>query len=459
MAAAAAMMRERGYHVTGSDEKVYPPMSDFLAEMDIAIFQGYRASNLSENPDMVVIGNAMSRGNREVEAVLERKLHYTSLPELLKEFFIRGKRSMVVAGTHGKTTTSSLLSWIFHVSGRDPSYLVGGIPLNFNAGFRLGKGEFIVLEGDEYDSAFFDKRPKFLHYLPDAVILHNIEFDHSDIYRDIEDLLLSFNRLVHIVPRNGRIMANADDRRVIGVARGAFCPVVTYGLKADADWTIASYQLKDGLSEFEILRRGEPIGLFSSRLLGEHNLSNILAAVSAASEEGIELSSIRKAVETFKGVRRRLERMGERAGVTLYDDFAHHPTAIRATLTAMREAFQRRRLWAIFEPRSNTTRKKIFQKELSEAFDGADIVIIAGIHRADGLDPKERLDPEKLVNDIRRISGKEAHYIPLVDDIVALVSTKTQEGDIVAIMSNGGFGGIQGKLQNALSIKQREEDD
>ncbi len=456
MAAGAAMMRKSGYHVTGSDGEIYPPMSEFLADMGIPIFKGYRASNLNENPDLVVIGNALSRGNEEVEAVLERKLHFISLPELIKEFFIRGKRSFVVAGTHGKTTTSALFSWILNRSGQDPSFLVGGIPLDFNAGFRLGEGESIVLEGDEYDSAFFDKRAKFLHYLPDVVILHNIEFDHSDIYRDMEDLLLSFKRLVHIVPRNGRIIANAEDERVMEMSNGAFCPVVTYGRKAHADWTIGSYQLKGGVTEFEILRGGESIGWFRSHLWGEHNLLNALAAISAAAEDGILPDSIGGAVETFKGVRRRLEKVGEKAGVTMYDDFAHHPTAIRVTLLAMREAFLRRRVWAIFEPRSNTTRKKIFQDEMPSAFDGADMVVIAGVHRVNELDPEERLDPEKLVKAIGQKRGKEAFYIPRVEDIVTFVSSKTENGDVVVIMSNGGFGGIQGKLLDALSVRERE---
>jgi UDP-N-acetylmuramate: L-alanyl-gamma-D-glutamyl-meso-diaminopimelate ligase len=456
MAAGAAIMKKKGYRITGSDGEIYPPMSTFLSQLNIPIFAGYSASNLDGNPDLVVIGNALSRGNEEVEAVLERKIPYVSLPELLREHFIRGKRSYIVTGTHGKTTTTAILSWIMKEAGWDPSFMAGGISIDFGAGFRMGKGNVVVLEGDEYDTAFFDKRPKFLHYLPDVILIHNIEFDHGDIYRDMDDLLLSFRRLVNIVPRNGKIMVNREDRFAMDVTKRAFCPVITYGLEIDAHWTGERLKIdREGIS-FRILRRGKPFGSFRSILLGEHNLRNLIAAVAIAGEEGISTDVIKMGVSKFRGIKRRLELIGEKGGITIYDDFAHHPTAIRATLKALREIFHQRTIWAIFEPRSNTMRRKIFQEELVDSFVLANKVIIAEVHRKDTLNIKERLDPAWVVKEIKKRWGCDAFYIPDVDSITSFVSSRAKEGDIVVIMSNGGFGGIQGKLMDALSIKEGE---
>ncbi|HEX4644958.1 MAG TPA: UDP-N-acetylmuramate:L-alanyl-gamma-D-glutamyl-meso-diaminopimelate ligase, partial [Verrucomicrobiae bacterium] len=412
MASAAAAMRDKGYTVTGSDQNVYPPMSTFLAERKIPVMPGYAEPNLAHQPDLVVIGNAISRGNPEAEFVLEKKLRYCSLPELLKEFFIRGKRSLVVAGTHGKTTTTSLLTWVFEHNGLNPSYLIGGIPNNFSQGARFTDSEWFVIEGDEYDTAFFDKRSKFVHYLPEIAILNNLEFDHADIFENVGVIQTAFKRFINLIPRNGQLFANGDDPLLAPLLNVTHCPVKRFGLGEANAWRAYNLTLAPTVTEFET-----PSFKFRINLLGELNVRNALGVVAAARHCGLKNHQIQSAFDTFKGIKRRMEVRGVSGGVTVVDDFGHHPTAIRETLRALRVKFQGRKIWAIFEPRTNTTRRNVFQKELADSFADADAVVIAQVARLELLQPGERLDPALLMADIKN-SGKASAYLPDADAIV-----------------------------------------
>src|SRR5438105_14632975 len=382
MAAVAAAVSEKGLRVTGSDQNVYPPMSTFLESRKIEVMSGYAEQNLTPKPDLVVVGNAISRGNPEAEAVLERKLHYCSLPELLKEYFIRGKRSLVVAGTHGKTTTTSLLAWVFEHNGLNPSFLIGGIPNNFGRGARFTESEWFIIEGDEYDTAFFDKRSKFVHYLPEAAILNNLEFDHADIFENLAAIQTSFKRLINLVPRNGLLLANGDDPNVAPLLDITHCPVKRFGLGEANAVRAFNVNLAATASEFEI-----PSFKFRLNLLGELNVRNALAVVGCAKHCGLKNSQIQSAFDTFKGIKRRMEVRGIAGGVTVLDDFGHHPTAIRETLRALRLKYPTQKVWAIFEPRTNTTRRNIFQAELASAFADADAVVVSQIARLELLAP------------------------------------------------------------------------
>lgn len=454
MAALAAMLQQRGIHVTGSDHGMYPPMSDFLADRGILVREGYGANNLENDVDLVIIGNALSRGNEEVEAILERGMPYRSLPEVLRDWFIQGKRSFVITGTHGKTTTASLLAWILFKAGRDPSFFVGGISKDFSSGFRLGLGTDIVLEGDEYDTAFFDKRPKFLHYLPRIVTLGSLEYDHADIYPDMEGLLRAFRALFRVIPQKGRFIINTADPRVRRLAEEAPCPVISCALNsAEADWTVQGQEVKDGAVRFRIIRLGEEVGECAWRQPGDHNAINALLAVAAAHEADVPPETSFEALNTFRGISRRLERLGTFRGVTIYDDFAHHPTAIRASLAALRELYPRGRIWAVFEPRSNTMCRRVFQDDLPAAFSAADRVLIASVHPSRGakIPEEDRLDPEAVALEITR-QGKRAWHIPEVPAMTSLLQESVTAGDIICIMSNGAFGGIQQRLREALGL-------
>jgi UDP-N-acetylmuramate: L-alanyl-gamma-D-glutamyl-meso-diaminopimelate ligase len=444
MASVAVAMHERGFQVTGSDQNVYPPMSTFLAERRIAVRLGYAEGNLAHRPDLVVIGNAISRGNPEAEAVLEAKLRYCSLPELLKEYFVRGKRSLVVTGTHGKTTTASLLAWVFEDAGEEPSYLIGGIPNNFGQGARFADREWFVLEGDEYDTAFFDKRSKFLHYLPEVAIINNLEFDHADIFADLAAVQTSFRRLIQLVPRTGLLLANGDDPNVAPLLQGAPCPVRRFGLGGVNDVRATGLVLEPGHSEFHVDGARFRIGL-----TGELNVRNALAVVACARHCGLSAGKIQSAFDGFTGIKRRMEVRGTRGGVTVVDDFGHHPTAIRETVQALRVRFPRQRLWAIFEPRSNTTRRNVFQRQLAEALAAADVVVVSEVARLDLLPPEQRLDPARLMADVQQ-RGRAAAYLPSLDAIIAHVAGGVRSGDVVCIFSNGGFGGIHEKLLDRL---------
>jgi UDP-N-acetylmuramate: L-alanyl-gamma-D-glutamyl-meso-diaminopimelate ligase len=444
MASVAAAMKEKGFEVTGSDQSVYPPMSTFLAGRNIDVISGYAERNLAHKPDLVVIGNAISRGNPEAEYVLDHKLRYCSLPELLKEFFIRGKRSIVVAGTHGKTTTTSLLTWVFEHNGLNPGYLIGGIPNNLSQGARFTDSEWFIIEGDEYDTAFFDKRSKFVHYLPEIAIINNLEFDHADIFDSLDSIKKFFTHFIRLIPRNGLLLGNGDDRNLMSLLNVTHCPVKRFGLGEGN--AVQGFNIRYGstATEFEI-----PSFKFRTSLVGELNVRNALAVIACAKHCGLKNQQIQSAFDTFKGIKRRMEVRGIAGGVTVLDDFGHHPTAIRETLRALRIKYPHQKTWAIFEPRTNTTRRNVFQKELADAFADADAVVISQIARLELLAPEERLDPEKLMQDLRD-SGKASAYLPDVDAIVSHVSKAAQGGDIVCVFSNGGFGGIHGKLLERL---------
>ena len=444
MASAAAAMQDRGFQVTGSDQNVYEPMASFLASKKIAVMNGYDERNLSHKPDLVVIGNAISRGNAEAEYVLDHKLRYTSLAALLAEFFIRGKRSLVVSGTHGKTTTTSLLTWVFEHNGLNPSYLIGGIPNNFSQGARFTDSEWFIIEGDEYDTAFFDKRSKFIHYQPEIAIVNNLEFDHADIFENLAAIKKTFSHFIRLVPRNGLLLGNGDDPNLAALLNVTHCPVKRFGLGEGN--AVRGFDLRFGptATEFEI-----PSFKFHLNLVGELNVRNALAVIGAAKHCGLSNKQIQSAFDTFKGIKRRMEIKGIAGGITVIDDFGHHPTAIRETMRALRIKYTKEKIWAIFEPRTNTTRRNVFQNELAASFADADAVIVSQVARLEMLAPEERLDPARLLEQIGA-NGKPASYLPDADAIVNHVGQHAQGGDVVVVFSNGGFGGIHGKLLQRL---------
>jgi UDP-N-acetylmuramate: L-alanyl-gamma-D-glutamyl-meso-diaminopimelate ligase len=450
MASAAAAMHDKGFVVTGSDQNVYPPMSTFLAEKKINVMGGYAEMNLAHKPDLVVVGNAISRGNPEAEAVLDRKLRYCSLPELLKEFFIRGKRSIVVSGTHGKTTTTSMLTWVFEHNGLNPSYLIGGIPNNFTQGARFTDSEWFIIEGDEYDTAFFDKRSKFVHYLPEVAIINNLEFDHADIFENVGSIQTAFKRFINLIPRNGQLFANGDDANLEPLLNVTHCPIKRFGLGESNAWRAYNLTLAPTVTEFET-----PSFKFRINLLGELNVRNALGVIAAARHCGLKNNQIQSAFDTFKGVKRRMEVRGISGGVTVVDDFGHHPTAIRETLRALRVKFKGQKIWAVFEPRTNTTRRNVFQTELADAFAEADAVVVSQIARLELLKPEERLDPVQLMQNLKD-KGKDAAYLADADAIVDHVAKGAQGGDIVCVFTNGGFGGIHNKLLDRLKYPVRK---
>ncbi|HEY3382104.1 MAG TPA: UDP-N-acetylmuramate:L-alanyl-gamma-D-glutamyl-meso-diaminopimelate ligase [Vicinamibacterales bacterium] len=451
MATLAAMLKQEGFDVRGSDQNLYPPMSTFLAEERIDTLSGYRAEHITADLDLVIVGNAVSRGNPEVEEVLDRKIRHCSLPEAVREQFLWGARSVVVAGTHGKTTTTSMAAWLLTVGGRDPSMLVGGIAANFGAdgsSYRLGQGREFVIEGDEYDSAFFDKTAKFLKYLPDIAVIGNIEFDHADIYANLDEIRLAFRRLVNLVPGHGLLLLGTDSPEAAAMHQFARSPVETFGLASDADWYGYDLRVKDGGVLFGVRFGGKSYAQFHLPLLGAHNVRNALAAIAIGHAVGLDPGTIADGLSSFKGVKRRLEALGTVAGVTVYDDFAHHPTAIAETLRALRAAHPSSRIRAVFEPRSASSCRKVFQQAFAEAFEAADDVIIAAVFRSN-LPESERLSVDQLVADIER-PGRRARHIQGVDEIVSTLVRERKEGDQVVLMSNGGFGGIHGKVMDAL---------
>jgi UDP-N-acetylmuramate: L-alanyl-gamma-D-glutamyl-meso-diaminopimelate ligase len=454
MATLAAMLKQKSFDVRGSDENVYPPMSDFLAQQGITILQGYRPEHISGDLDMVVIGNAISRGNPELEEVLDRKIRYCSLPEAIRDHFLWAARSVVVAGTHGKTTTTSLAGWLLAHGGADPSVLVGGIVENFDGSYRIGGGREFVIEGDEYDSAFFDKTAKFLKYLPDIAVIGNVEFDHADIYPDLDSIRLAFQRLVNLVPRRGLLLLGADNADALALRERALCRVETFGLSAGADWQAHDVRADGASTTFSLRRGGTPSGVFHVPLLGAFNVRNALAAIAVGAAVGLNLDTMAEGLRTFRGIRRRMQLRGTTAGVAVYDDFAHHPTAIAETLDGVRSAFPGRRVWAIFEPRSATSCRRVFQQEFVQALGRADRVVLPAVFRST-LPDEERLSPEAMAEDLRR-AGHKAQYIPQVDDIVRAVSKDARDGDLVVIMSNGGFDNIHRKLLDALDAREAD---
>ena len=450
MATLAAMLKQKGHHVSGSDEHVYPPMSDFLAAEGIRVLEGYRREHLEPRPDLVVVGNAISRGNAELEAVLDGGIRYASLPETIRDQWLWDAQSIVIAGTHGKTTTTSLAGWLLTAAGADPTVLVGGIARNLGedgASYRIGKGKAFVIEGDEYDSAYFDKTAKFLKYLPDIAVINNIEFDHADIYANIDEVRLAFRRLVNLVPASGLTLLGIDSPDAAALAPVARSRVQTFGLAADAEWRAVDVTVEGGTS-FRVMRGGTDLGVFAMPLLGDHNVRNALAAIAVGADLGLDIDRLRDGLAAFKGVKRRLEVVGEARGVTVYDDFAHHPTAVDETLKAVRRASPGRRIWAIFEPRSASSCRRIFQEDFARAFAGADEVVIASVFRS-SLPAEERLSEAQLISDLAA-SNVQARHLPDVDTIVKAVAAEAKAGDLVVVMSNGGFGGIHKKLVAAL---------
>ena len=448
MGAVAAGMKEQGWIVTGSDNQAYPPMSDFLASRGIEVFSGFRPENLPDEEALIVVGNAISRGNPEVEAVLNRKLNYASLPEVLRAHFLRGRHNIVITGTHGKTTTTSMTAWILEHAGKNPSYLIGGIPANLGQGACLrdeqGSRHFVI-EGDEYDTAFFDKRSKFLHYLPELVVVNNIEFDHADIFENLDAIKLSFRRLLNVVPTEGMILINADDPNCLDVARNCHAPIVEVGFSENAGNRILNPWQKEGRSGFELF--GEQ---FEIPMSGEFNIRNAAMAVSAAHFYGVPTATIREALLQFRGIKRRQEVRGVVGGITIIDDFGHHPTAIRQTLEGLSKHYVGARLWALFEPRSNTTRRAVFQEEFPKAFAAAHGVVIGEVNRAADLKPEERLDAARLVADLEK-AGKPSFHEPSADKIIEKLRPQLREGDVLAVLSNGAFDGLHAKLLKALA--------
>jgi len=449
MASLAGMLQQRGFSVTGSDAAAYPPMSDFLASLQIPVAQPFAVENLAPAPDLVVVGNAISRGNVELEHVLDQRIPFCSLPQILHDEFLGDKEVLVVAGTHGKTTTTSMLSWIFESAGMKPSFLIGGIAENFESSFQLGEGKYFILEGDEYDTAFFDKGPKFMHYFPDAVILTSVEFDHADIYKDLEAVEIAFRRLVNLVPRRGCIIAFDSGASIERCLAKPFCPVERYGASSTATWRVTDLRSQRDRTTWSVLHNGEPWAEFEFLLAGDYNVWNATAAAAMASSYGISKQQITAALKTFKSVKRRLEVKAEVNGVTIIDDFAHHPTAIALTLNALRARYPGSRLWAVLEPRSNTLRRNVFQHELAKGLGLADEVVIAGVFKSETIPEPDRLDVPAVAVQVTR-EGKRARVIPSVDAIVQLIAPELRAGDVVAILSNGGFGGIYEKLPERL---------
>ena len=449
MASLAGLLKQRGFRVTGSDAAAYPPMSDFLASMSIPVAQPYAEANLKPRPDLVVVGNAISRGNTELEYVLDERMPFRSMPDVLHEYFLRTREPIVVAGTHGKTTTTSMLAWIFQSAGKDPSFLIGGIAENFGSSFALKQGKHFILEGDEYDTAFFDKGPKFLHYFPQAMILTSVEFDHADIYKDLNAVLIAFKRVVNLVPRKGKIIAWDGHPNVDECLTRAFSPVERYGMKEGSCWQITNMNFVAEKTSWSVLREGKHWTDFQFSLAGEYNVLNATAAAAMAAHYGIEPQAIADALKNFKSVRRRLEVKAEISGITIIDDFAHHPTAIAETLRALRTRYPSARLWAIFEPRSNTVRRKVLQKDLVSSLALADQVIIASVFKAESIPEEERLTPAAVIAAVKR-SGKPARELADADLIVETIAPELRPGDVVAILSNGGFGGIYDKLPRKL---------
>jgi UDP-N-acetylmuramate: L-alanyl-gamma-D-glutamyl-meso-diaminopimelate ligase len=453
MASLAGLLQARGYRVTGSDQNVYPPMSTYLQSIGLEVMAGFTAEHLSPAPDLVIIGNAVTRTNPEAEAVVKQELPYISFPEALGKFLIGSRQSLVIAGTHGKTTTTALAAWVLQCAGLDPGFFVGGVPLNFGSGWGAGSGNHVVLEGDEYDTAFFDKRPKFVHYRPHDVILTSVEFDHADIYRDLDHVKASFRDLVNLIPGAGRLVFCSDFPAAAEVAARAGCSVIAYGSSKESDWTVSDIRRVDGKTLFDPCYRGAAEGAVEIGLMGRHNVMNALAVYAMGRDLGLERKRLLEGFASFCGVKRRQENKGEQRGVRVIDDFAHHPTAVRETIHGVKDAFPDRRIWAIFEPRSNTSRRKIFEAEFAQALALADRVVLAPLNQPEKVPDQERMSVEKVAGDINRVSeDHQARVIERTDEIAAHIAQNARAGDIVLVMSNGAFDGLPDKILRALEM-------
>lgn len=454
MATFAAMLKERGYRVSGSDQGVYPPMSDFLARAGITVMQGYHAENLQPAPDLVVVGNVVSRTNPEVAALLESRIPYVSFPQAFGELFLPGKRSLVIVGTHGKTTSTALLGWVLEKAGYQPSVLLGGMSRNFEQGYRLGNGKFFAIEGDEYDTAFFDKGPKFLHYQPQGVIINAIEFDHADIYRDLDHVKQAFARLLAIVPDGAPIVICRDFPAALDVAQAARKPFTTFGFSSHADWQAREVHDDGRQLHFTVTHHQQEIARFATPMMGRMNIRNALGVTALCCSMEIPAADLTPGFATFLGVERRQELIGEARGITVIDDFAHHPTAVTVTIEAVKMRYPQRRLWAVFEPRSNTCRRRIFQQPLAQALARADGVVIGPVFTKpqDPIATEELFSPAELTEDLQQL-GKHAHAGQGTEDILSFLTEQCRPGDVVLVMSNGAFGGLPRKLLATLQAR------
>ncbi len=453
MATLAAMFQEKGMQISGSDRESYPPMSEFLASKGIPVLRGFSIEHLQPEPELVIVGNAISRGNPEVEFVLNFKLPYLSFPEALKSFFLREKTSIVVTGTHGKTTTTSMIAWVLHLAGLQPNFFIGGMAQNFDTSYALGEGQHFVIEGDEYDTAFFDKGPKFLHYRPDMAIVANLEYDHADIYPDVESILQQFERFVNLLPERGYLAVGAESPLALQACRKRFCEQETFGMAQQADWAAGQPQWKDGRLCFDILYHRKLFRRVRLPLLGSFNIRNTLAATAILNQLHIPEDTICGALEEFKGVRRRLQLRCEVDGIQVYEDFAHHPTAVRATIQSIQQDLKPRRLWAVYEPRSATSRRNIFQDDIAEALGLADSVIVSNPYKPEAIPEADRLDVATLVRALQS-AGCAAWNIGSAPDIIERLCEETSQGDVIVILSNGAFDGIPEKLPEALRAKR-----
>jgi len=451
MTSLAGLLHESGCRVTGSDGALYPPSSTILSDLGLEVHEGFDAAHLDPAPDLVVVGNAISRGNPEAEAVLDQRLRFTSMPRLIHDRFLEGRHSIVVSGTHGKTTTASMLASVLAHAGREPGYLIGGLPLDFEHPFALGKGPAFVIEGDEYDTAFFDKGPKFMHYRPDTVLLGTVEFDHADIYRDLEQIQLAFRRLINLVPRRGLVIRYEECEVTREVTEGSMASVQGYGMEAGLWRAVDISERPDG-SNFRILMDGEPFADIKLRLSGAHNIRNALSVAAAAFEQGLSPAEVEAGLNAFHGVKRRLELRGEQRGVSVFDDFAHHPTAIGETLRAVKRRTPEGRVWAVLEPRCWSLRRNVFQQRLAEVFDAADRILIAPVFRSEQMPAAERLDVPRLVDDLVT-RGLNARQGETVETIVDRIAAEAEPGDVVVVMSNGGFEGLHDRLLEALETR------
>ena len=449
MGALACMMKDMGFDVAGSDQAIYPPMSDFLRDRGITIFDGFDTHNLSDKLDLVVVGNAIAKTNPEAESMLAMGLHYCSMPQAIHQFIAAGKKAILVTGTHGKTTTSAIVSWILHEAGLDPTFFVGGILKNFMSNYRLGKGDHVIIEGDEYDTAFFDKGPKFLHYNPFMAILTSVEFDHADIFKDLEEVRYAFDRFLSALSGNNTLFAFDDDENIRDLIQDRICPVVCYGKNELSDWNLGSHSIEPPWTIFEVFNEDRHFGTFKSKLVGRHNLFNTLSAIAVAEKLEIPKRIITGAIESFKGVKRRQEIRGEKRGITVIDDFAHHPTAVRETISAVKPFFTHGRLVAVFEPRTNSSKRNVFQNIYPLSFQKADIICIRKPSAMEKIPPNERFSSEKLVSDLID-SGKEAYSFSNTDLIIDFLVQSTRSGDVILIMSSGGFDNIHERLLTAL---------
>ncbi len=450
MGAVAGMLKDMGYVVTGSDHGVYPPMSDFLIRKNIAVNNGFDAKNLSHNPDLVIVGNAVIKNNPEAVATKEKGLFYCSMPQAINHFIVGSKKVLMITGTHGKTTTSSILAWILYKAGADPSFFIGGILKNFNSNYRLGEGEYIIIEGDEYDTAFFNKIPKFLHYDPFMAIITSIEFDHADIFKDLDHIKSMFEKLIlNLSPRSAVFPFNGDKNVMELIKKDLPCAVMDYGKSKNGYWRIGDFNIKSPYVEFEVYKKGRLYGIFETRLMGEHNLLNALLAIGVADGLGIDKICVKEALKTFDGIKRRQEIRGVAKSVTIMDDFAHHPTAVKETIKAAKPFYPGGRLIAVFEPRTNTSMRRIFQDAYPPAFDNADIICLRKPSRLDKIPENERIDHKILVENIRK-RGKDAYGFDTTDSIIDFVEEMAKPGDLVLIMSNGGFDNIHERLLKRL---------